>query len=64
MSHIFEKVALVFLLAGFCPAQALTPSEALDRYLARSLDRQPGCPDLAFAVQIDASLPKIGNTGA
>ena len=64
MSHVFEKVALVLLLAGFCPAQSLTPPEALDRYLATSLDRQPGCPDLAFAVQIDASLPKIGKHGS
>lgn len=64
MSHIFEKVALVLLLAGFCPAQSLTPAEALDRYLARSRDRQPGCSNLAFAVQIEAWLPKLRKHGS
>lgn len=64
MSHIFEMVALVFLFPGFCPAQSFTPSEALDRYLARSLDRQSGCSDLVYAVQIDASLPKLRKQGS
>lgn len=59
MGHIFEKVAWVLLYAGFCPAQTLPPSEALDRYLDSSRERQLGCSDSAFAVQIEASLPKL-----
>jgi hypothetical protein len=59
MSHIFEKAALVLLSTGFCPAQRLTPSDALDRYLHSSRERQPGCSGSAFAVQIEASLPKL-----
>jgi hypothetical protein len=57
--HVFEKAALAFLFPAFCSAQSLAPAEALDRYLARSRDRQPGCSDLAFDVQIEASLPKL-----
>jgi hypothetical protein len=64
MSHLLEKIALVFLVRGFSHAQPLAPPEALDRYLARSRDRQPGCSDLEFAVQIDASLPKLKKQGS
>jgi len=64
MSHLFEKIVLVLLFPGFCPAQSLTASEALDRYLARSRDQQPGCSGLAFIVQIDASLPKLRKQGS
>lgn len=68
MSRIFEKVALVFLFPGFCPAQSpaqsLTPPEALDRYLAGSRDGQAGCTDLVSAVRIDASLPKLKKWGS
>ena len=56
--------ALVLLFPVFCPAQSLAPAEALDRYLARSRDWQPGCSGLAFAVQIEASLPKLRKTGS
>ena len=59
-----ESVALVFLLPGFCSSQPLAPSEVLDRYLARSYDRQHGCPDPVFALQIDASLPKLKKRGS
>lgn len=62
--HIFANVALVLMLQGFCQAQPLAPSEALDRCLARSRDQQPGCSDLVFAVQIDASLPKLRMQGS
>jgi hypothetical protein len=64
MSHIFENIALVLLFPGLCPAQSLAPPEALDRYLTRSHDRQPGCSDLVFAVQIEASLPKLRKQGS
>lgn len=64
MSQIFEKAALAFLFQGFCQAQPLAPSEALDRYLAASLDQLSGCSDLAFAVQIDASLPRMRKQGS
>jgi hypothetical protein len=64
MSHFFEKVVLLLLFPAFCPAQSLTPLQALDGYLARARDRQPGCSDMLFAVQIDASLPKLGKEGS
>jgi hypothetical protein len=64
MSRIFDKVALVLLLPGFCPAQTLTPAEVLERYLARPHERQPECSGLVFAVQIDASLPKFKQRGS
>jgi hypothetical protein len=56
---IFEQIAFVLVLPAFCQAQALTPAQALDRYLNRSLERQAECSDLVTAVQIDASLPKL-----
>jgi hypothetical protein len=59
MRQILARAALVLLLPIFCPAQSLTTAEALNRYLAGSRDRQPGCCDLAFDVQIEASLPKL-----
>jgi hypothetical protein len=59
MSRILEKVALALLSAGFCSGESLTPDEALDRYLTRSRDGQPGCSDSVFSIQIDASLPKL-----
>ncbi len=64
MRHILEKLALVCLFRGFCAAQSLAPPEALDRYLARSRGRQPGCSDVAFAVRIDAALPKLKKQGS
>lgn len=39
-------------------------AEALDRYLARSGDRQSECSDSVFTVQIDASLPKLRRKGS
>src|SRR5258708_769063 len=60
----FRKLALLLLLVGFCSAQSLTPDEAIDRYLAGSRDRQPGCSDQVFAVQIDASLPNLKKQGS
>src|SRR5258708_1260231 len=60
----FRKLALLLLFAGFCSAQSLTPDEAIDRYLTGSRDRQPGCSDQVFAVQIDASLPNLKKQGS
>jgi hypothetical protein len=54
-----RKVALVLLLAGFCPAQSLAPPEALEGYLARSNERQPGCSDLVFWGDFNKS-PSLG----
>src|SRR5258706_12291672 len=59
----FRKVALLLLFVGFCSGQSLTPNEAIDRYLTGSRDRQPGCSDQVFAVQIDASLPNLEKQG-
>jgi hypothetical protein len=42
----------------------LAPWEALDRYLARSHDWQPGCADSVFALRIDASLAKLRKQGS
>src|SRR5258708_13101836 len=63
MRDKFLKLALVFLFAGFCSGQSLTPDEAIDEYLYGSHDH-PGCSDGVFAVQIDASLPKLKNQGS
>jgi hypothetical protein len=59
MKPIFESAALMLLFPAFCTAQMLTPGEALGRYLAKSRAWQPGCSGLAFAVEIEASLPKL-----
>jgi hypothetical protein len=64
MSRLFAKAALALLFPAFCPAQSLTPSEALDQYLAGSGDGQPGCSGLVLAVQIDASLPHLQKRGS
>lgn len=64
MTLSLEKLALVLLLPAVCFAQPLTPAEALDRYLSKSYDTQPGCSDLVFAVQIDASLPEVRKQGS
>ena len=64
MCDIFRKFALLLLFAGFCSGQSLTPDEAIDRYLTGSRERQLGCSDLLFAVQIDASLPKLKKQGS
>src|SRR5258708_38479270 len=64
MSDMFRKLALLLLFAGFCSGQSLTPDEAIDRYLTGSRERQPGCSDWVFAVQIDASLPKVDKQGS
>ncbi len=61
---MFRKLALLLLPAGFCFSQSLTPGEAIDQYLTRSSDRLPGCSDWVFAVQIDASLPKLKKQGS
>jgi len=60
----FRKLALLLLFAGVCSAQSLTPDETIDRYLAGSRDRQPGCSDQVFAIQIDASLPDLKKQGS
>jgi hypothetical protein len=58
------RFALVLVSVGFCSAQRLAPSEALDRYLDMSRDRRSGCPDLVLAVHIDACLPKLRRQGS
>src|SRR6266478_5411298 len=65
-SHVryIPEIALLLLFAGFCSGQSLTPDEAIDRYLTGSRERQLGCSDLLFAVQIDASLPKLKKQGS
>ena len=60
----FRNVAFLLLFMGFCSGQSLTPDEAIDRYLTGSRDRQPGCSDQVFAVQIDASLPHLKKQGS
>jgi hypothetical protein len=64
MTDIFRKLALLLLSAEFCSGQSLTPDEVIDRYLTGSRDRQPGCSDWVFAVQIDASLPQLKKQGS
>ena len=64
MSDMFRKIALLLLFAGFCSGQSLTPDEAIDQYLTASRGPQPGCSDWVFAVQIDASLPKLKKQGS
>jgi hypothetical protein len=61
---MFRKLALLLLFAGFCFGKSLTSDEALDRYLTGSSDRQSGCSDWVFAVQIDASLPQLKKQGS
>jgi hypothetical protein len=57
-------IALALVFAGVCSAQRLAPSEALERYLDISRDRQSGCSDLVLAVQIDACLPELRKQGS
>jgi hypothetical protein len=64
MSRVLERAVLLLVLPLFCPAQPLSPLHALDRYLEATHDAQPGCSDLVFAVQIDASLPKLKKQGS
>jgi hypothetical protein len=46
-----------------CCSQSLPPAEVLDRYLNSQSDRQPGCSGSVYAVQIDASLPRLKKHG-
>jgi len=64
MSVMFLRLEILIVSVGFCSGQSLTPDQAIDRYLTRSRDGQPECPDCAFAVQIDASLPKFKKEGS
>jgi hypothetical protein len=64
VKQILEKLALLFLIAGLCPAQSLAPAEALNRYLLESSDTQAACSGLVFDVRIDASLPKLRRQGS
>jgi hypothetical protein len=64
MSDVFRKLALTLLVAGLCSAQSLTPDEAIDQYLTGSHERQNGCSDWVFDVQIDASLPHLKKQGS
>jgi hypothetical protein len=64
MIDMFRKLALPLLFAVLCSGQSLTPGEAIDQYLALSRDRQSGCSDGVFVVQIDASLPNLEKQGS
>lgn len=50
------------LCPNFCSGHALTPAEALDRYLT-SRDQQSACSDSVFNVQIDAAMPALRKQG-
>jgi hypothetical protein len=56
--------ALVLIVPTLCRPQALTPADAMDRFLAAQRDGQPLCSDLVFSVQIDASLPALRRHGS
>jgi hypothetical protein len=64
MSENFRKLAPALLFAGLCSAQSLTPGEVINRYLTGSGERQPGCSDWVFVVQIDAALPQLKKQGS
>ncbi len=55
--------ALVWMAWSLTHAQALTPSETLDRYLAARQDQQPACSDSLYAVRIEASMPALRKRG-
>jgi hypothetical protein len=61
---VFGNLVLLILFAGFCSGQTLTPDEAVDQYLTGSRNRQPGCSDGVFTVQIDASMPNLEKQGS
>ena len=54
-----HKITVALLFASFCSGQSLRPEEVLDQYLTSSGDGQPECSGWVFALQIDASLPKL-----
>jgi hypothetical protein len=62
--RLLKIIAFAALLPGACPAQALTPAEALDHYLATAHNPQDRCAGLTFTIQIDASLPKLKKHGS
>ncbi len=57
--RLLKILAFTALLAYAGSAQALTPADALDRYLASSRGPHDRCDGLTFTIQIDASLPKL-----
>lgn len=62
--RLLKIMTFAALLAGAGFAQAFTPAEALDRYLATSHNPQDRCAGLTFTIQIDASLPKLRKHGS
>ncbi len=58
---MFQIVVTAAFGSGFVLAQPMPPAEALDRYLAAS--RGPACSEAMFAMQIEASLPKLKKRG-
>jgi hypothetical protein len=62
--RLSKITAFALLLASACAAQAITPAQALDRYLETSRDPQDRCAGLTFSIQIDASLPKLKKHGS
>ncbi len=57
------KLAPLLLLPALSTAQSLTPAEALERHLSRSSDQRPACSHSVYAVDINASLPKLKKQG-
>jgi len=60
----YAAAAVTLLAPALCPAQAMKPVEALDRYLAAQPEQHPGCTDSVFAVRIDASVPALKKRGS
>jgi hypothetical protein len=54
----------ILLLAGPCLGETLSPAEALIRYLQEPRDAESCCADQIFAVEVDASLPKLKKHGS
>jgi hypothetical protein len=60
----YSAIALAMLAPALCHAVALSPSQALDRYLARGRDEKPECSNLLLSMQIDAALPALRKRGS
>jgi hypothetical protein len=61
MRRLLESIAIALLVSGVSLAQSMPPAEALERYLTV---RPPACSDATFAIQIEASLPKLKKHGS
>ena len=59
----YGVLALPLMAAAICSARVLTPSEALDLYLAEQGNERPACSESVFGVRIEASLPALKKHG-